>query len=368
MKRACLFFIGDITRDSRALRFLDALKEQYDTHAIVAGNADFTEERFGCTLHSLNSLCGSSLKKTFFDFRKRAAAVGKQLQPDVSIASDIYSLPPAIASSAKGTVMYDSRELYTSLASLVDRPITQLFWKQFEKRYARKADIIITVNESIAKILRATFPMQRVEVIYNYPMIANTARSDLLRKLFSIPLEKKILLSQGGLQKGRGAFLLIEAMKELDDCVLVFLGSGPLEEEIKALATSSEIGSKVFHRAAVPSNELLAYTASADIGLCLIENLGQSYFLSLPNKLFEYIAAGIPVIGSDFPELSRIINHYDVGLTVLPSDVAQLREVIRTLCTDAQLHERFQFNARKASKELNWEKEREKLMGLMNLS
>ena len=367
MKRACLFFIGDIARDSRALRFLDVLKEQFETHAIIAGNADFTEERFGCTLHSLDSLSASSLKKTFFDFRKRAATVGKQLQPDVSIASDIYSLPPAIASAAKGKVIYDARELYTSLASLVERPITQLFWKQFEKRYARKADLIITVNESIAKILRATFPMQRVEVIHNYPMITTSGRSDLLRKLFSISSEKKILLSQGGVQKGRGAFLLIEAMKELDDCVLVFLGSGSLEEEIKALTASDQLATKIFQLAAVPSHELLAYTASADIGLCLIENLGQSYFLSLPNKLFEYLAAGIPVIGSDFPEISRIINHYDVGLTVSPTDISQLREVIRTLCTDAQLRERFQLNAREASKELNWEKEREKLLSLISL-
>ncbi|MFA6234710.1 MAG: glycosyltransferase, partial [Bacteroidota bacterium] len=112
----------------------------------------------------------------------------------------------------------------------------------------------------------------------------------------------------------------------------------------------------------VSSAELSAWTASADLGMCLIENLGRSYFLSLPNKLFEYFAAGIPVVGSDFPEIGAVLRETGAGIAVDPAHSELLRKAIRTLLDDSGRYARAKTACLIASKEFHWEKEREVLL------
>ena len=108
------------------------------------------------------------------------------------------------------------------------------------------------------------------------------------------------------------------------------------------------------------------YTASADIGLCIPENLGLSYFLSLPNKLFEYVAAGLPVIGSNFPEIANIIHEWHVGLTAEADDPGTIALAVRTLLDDTELYESMRTRCRSAAGILNWEKERGSLLEIVS--
>jgi len=118
---------------------------------------------------------------------------------------------------------------------------------------------------------------------------------------------------------------------------------------------------RVFMPGWVPLEELPLYTASADVGLCLIENLGYSYYLSLPNKLFQYIMAGVPVLASDFPEIGRIVRETGVGLPVDPSDPEDVADKARRLLEDGGLRRRCSENARRAAEVYNWEVEKVKL-------
>ncbi|MBN1447376.1 MAG: glycosyltransferase, partial [Bacteroidetes bacterium] len=108
---------------------------------------------------------------------------------------------------------------------------------------------------------------------------------------------------------------------------------------------------------AVPSEELQQWTASADIGLCMIENLGSSYFLSLPNKLFEYIAAGLPVVGSDFPEIGRVLRESGSGVAVAP-EAGLVAEAVHTLIDEPAALQRLHENSRAAAAVYHWDREK----------
>ncbi len=357
--RACLTFVGDILRDSRALRFIEALAE---THAVTALTASREAENRALPsfhLRSLPLLREGKLRRSLWRFWREGGALARTLDARLWIASDLYSLPVASA-GARGSsapLLYDSRELYASIAALHRRPVTQKFWSILERRYARVAGGITTVNDSIAEILRASFPGKKIAVIHNYPSGPFPERADLLRSRLAIPAGMKLLLSQGGLQEGRGGGTAILALRELPECALVFLGSGPLADRWKRLAAECGVEARVYFIEAVPAAEVPAYAASADIGICLIEDLGVSYRLSLPNKLFASIAAGVPVVASRFPEIGRVVGETGAGLTVDPSDPAETASAIRRLLADPHLYEDCRRACLAARVRFTWEKE-----------
>ena len=130
--------------------------------------------------------------------------------------------------------------------------------------------------------------------------------------MLGIPEKYKIVIYQGALSAGRGVDYLLDEFKTVSDSeyVIVFMGYGGLEEKIKKQAENSM---HIYFMPAVSPGEVLDYTASADVGVTLIEDICLSYRYCLPNKLFEYIMAGIPVIVSDLPEMKRLVNECKIG-------------------------------------------------------
>jgi glycosyltransferase involved in cell wall biosynthesis len=108
-------------------------------------------------------------------------------------------------------------------------------------------------------------------------------------------------------------------------------------------------------------SELINYTAGADIGVSLIENISKSYYYALPNKLFEYIMSNIPVLISDLPQMKKIVDDYNVGRYVTLEDKSSLEKVLSEMLNESNSIEQYKINAEKASKELNWQKEFEKV-------
>jgi len=282
-------------------------------------------------------------------------------------ASDLYSLPLAfLASRITGAkLVYDSRELYSRIAALRDRQLTQAFWSFIEQRIIPFADAVLTVNDSLAEIIADRYRIAKPVALMNCPRRRVNQKTDLLRRLLKIPRTSRILLYQGGLQVGRGLFIALSAIVKLPECVLVFLGSGKLRDEIDRRIEKEKLQSRVFILDAVPASELLNYTASADVGLCLIENLGPSYYHSLPNKLFEYIAAGVPVIASNFPEISRVLRTHHVGLCVDPENEAEVVDAIARVLSDNVLRETLVSNCLRTAEQYTWEKEEVKLLQLI---
>ena len=145
----------------------------------------------------------------------------------------------------------------------------------------------------------------------------------------------------------------------------VALGDGRARKALEALASELGLSDRVHFPGYVPMEELLAHTASADVGLSLIQNECPSYYYTLPNKITEYVMAGLPVVASDFPEMGRIIREYQVGETV--KDPGCPQEVAAAICavlTDPERYHEMHLNAQRAARVLNWENEQEKLVAL----
>lgn len=367
-RHACITFIGEVERDSRILRFIDALAETHKVTVISASAEQCDEQRGNFRLISLDVLGHGSLKLALLRFMRSARRIIRTIDVDLFIASDLYSLPAAAsgARAMKKPLIYDSRELYRSIAALHRRPITQRFWNAVERYSLRFATAITTVNESIADILRTSYSSIPVTVIHNYPMLRDFTPSTVFRTRLGIDPTRPILLSLGGMQEGRGAFALLDAMKRLPQCALVFLGDGPLKEKIQLRASGLEMNDRVFVLDAVPSSAVLEYASSADVGCCLIEEQGESYHFALPNKLFEYIAAGLPVVASDLPEIRRVVNDSGVGVLVRPGDAASIADGVHRLLHDRTFADRCRESCTHARTVFNWSREREKLVALID--
>lgn len=208
-------------------------------------------------------------------------------------------------------LVYDAHELETETDGL--RGLRQAMSKLVERMCVRRAHAMIVVSDSIAAWYAKTYRITKPAVVLNTPEHAAPPVSDSLRTMLGIPSDRRIYLYQGMLIPARGIEAVCDAFELLPAPrpVLVFMGDGPLVELVRARAAKNP---DIRHVPAVPPTDILRHTASADVGLCLFEHTCLSYYFCMPNKLFEYIRAGIPVICSDLPELRRVVNGEHIGL------------------------------------------------------
>ncbi len=360
----CFTFVGEVTRDSRLRRFVELAATMAPT-AILALSADGGPGHFAGAHTHIIPMKDKSLRTALPLFWRIDTQTDAFSSCRLWFAADLYSLPLAARAARRsgGVLLYDARELYSSIAALDDRKWTQRFWKLIEQRYAKKAKALFTVNASIADIYRERY--EHVHVVRNVPDAVVTERTYMIEQHLGLKGDAFILLSQGGLQHGRGALLYVEALSQLTDCTLVFLGDGPMKGEIELAAEMHGVANRVHFLPAVPSAELLQWTASADIGLCMIENLGRSYYLSLPNKLFEYFAAGLPVIGSAFPEIGSVLKETGAGIAIDPGSMDDFVAAVRRIRDEEDLRVQLTARSRVAGERYQWEKESEVLHGVL---
>lgn len=350
--------VGDIRFNARALKQLDALSE-LGCRALALG---VTEEALSYEFTPAIEV--RLLKKPegrgplFFrqvHLLMKAAVEGQRAQ--VYHASDLYTLTAMqrAAQSRGARLVYDARERYPYVASTVGRPWVSWVWEMVERRGVRKADAIFTVSESIASHISATYNIDLPTVLYNVPPLQSVERNDTLRALLHIGSEKTILLHQGKMQKDRGCALLIQAMQAVNDAALVFLGDGPLRPQLEDEVERKGLGGKVHFLDPVAPKDLLRYTASADIGVTLLEDTCLNHRYALPNKLFEYLMAGTPVLASDLPEIEHVVTTHDVGRVVYPEDPSVIANVLNEMIAAPDLRQKWAANAPKVFETFNWE-------------
>jgi len=361
----CFTFIGDIQYDSRLSKCTRTLLEKgYRVSAVIASEQSEKRESLGITLKTIRIPQARSGKLRFLSFYLKALLPTLRAGADCYFASDLYSLPLAYfaAKLCHARLVYDSRELYSSIAALRGRRVTQRFWSYIERKIIPRADVVFTVNDALAESISDHYSIPKPVTLLNCPPKQTFQKTDRLRRLLSLPTGPKILLYQGGLQGGRGIHIMLSAMKRIPNAVLILMGNGNLKAEILEIIERANLQQKVFLLDAVPVHDLLEHTASADVGLCLIENYGESYYHSLPNKLFEYVAAGVPVVASNFPEIGRFVESNQVGLCINPENEDEIVAAIQRLVTDAELHKAFVVHCQETAGRYTWENESLKLL------
>lgn len=294
------------------------------------------------------------------------AFVGRvlRLRPEVVHAHDAAMLLPGVigARLTGAKLVYDSHELATGV------PYRDGSWARFvatiERLVVPRADAVITVSDGIAARLEHDYRLRRrPTVVRNITDLRPPPMpTGALRKRLGIG-DSPLILHQGAPAPDRGAEELIRAMTAVPDAHLVFLGSSPFdgfEERLRGLAERGEIAARVHFLPSVPLDELLEWTADADVGISLLQDTCDNHRLALPNKLFEYMAAGVPVVVSDLPEVAELVQSRGVGLVVPPSRPEAIAAGIHEVIAYGKAPE-LRTRIANAAAELSWPRERYRL-------
>ena len=235
-------------------------------------------------------------------------------------------------------------------------------WRGIEQRLIGKADKVITINESIAAELCARYGIDKPEIIRNVAKTPGKTKLFNLREKFDIPKDKNIILYQGVLRNGQGLAYQLDILRYLDNAVMIFLGKGPIEEELRRKASENGIGDRAIFAGRVPPEVVMNYTMSADAGILLMEDVALNNRLALPQKLFQYLGAGIPQIVSPMPEISQFVIGEDTGIVVSLDDARKAAESIDSLFKNKNRYEEIKNRCKISSERNNWERESLKLV------
>lgn len=280
---------------------------------------------------------------------------------DIYFSIDLDTLPSAWFASVfrRKRVIYDSHEYFTELPELADRPFTRKIWESIERFILPKIKYTFTVCDSISKAYEIKYGI-RMKTVRNLPLQASQGSLNT-----NYEPDRKILLYQGSLNKGRGVELMIDAMTHLPDFKLHVIGGGDLENQLKNRVQELGITDNVLFFGKVPFTELNAYTQQASLGLSLEENLGLNYYYALPNKLFDYLQSGIPVLVSPFPEMQNIVNQFECGTLLIDRQPIALANQIKSIFEHSNQLQQWHVRCLDAAKELVWEKDVPELTNLL---
>lgn len=286
---------------------------------------------------------------------------------DVLVANDLDTLFPnyLISKLKRSVLVYDTHELFCEVPELQHRPLKKRIWKFMERMVFPRLKYVFTVNDSIAAIYSKEYNVP-VQVVRNVPLLSNQSNFvKKSRKQLGIPEGKKIILLQGaGINVNRGAEEAVEAMQYIDDAILMIIGAGDVIELLKQLTVNLDLSAKVIFIDKLPFQELRQYTQHADLGLTLDKGTNLNYKYSLPNKLFDYIHAGVPVLSSDLIEIKKIISTYDIGDYIDRHEPEHIAKKISTMLHEETILQFWKKNTKIAAENLNWEKEELQLIAV----
>ncbi len=231
------------------------------------------------------------------------------------------------------------------------------------------ADGVITVNDTLADLQAEYYDIQRPDIVMNCPprFVPTEQGGNRLASALGVGADTPIVVCQGmfSLARGDGVGLtnMVRSAASLKSGVVAFIGNvgdDPQFAELCAFARQPQFAGKVFFIPRVPPTELLSYTAGATVGVIPLILAGLMRFAS-PNKLFEYLAVGLPVVVGDMPPAERICADYGCGMTCDFSSVDAIAATLDRLLQDPDLRATMQAGARRAAEAFNWETQEQNL-------
>ncbi|MBN2310507.1 MAG: glycosyltransferase [Candidatus Hydrogenedentes bacterium] len=295
---------------------------------------------------------------TWIEYVFRTVWKGLRTSPGLVTAYGLDSLLPAwIVARLKGAkLFFYSEELYTDRPGVPMKP----FWNWLERRLIGKADLICTCEPNRSRVLQERYGLDAtpMSVLNVPPRQEPPARRDKIRRYLNehgLPgADAKVIYYHGWVSPGRCADRFVEALQWIERDAILFL-VGPIEDDFKGRlleqARAQGVDGRVVIRGMVPTAELLEYAASAHVGLQVQRNEGLNNYYCAPNKLFQYMAMGVPVIASNFPGMIDVVEGNQVGVCVDPDDSRQIADAANRILADDEQWRAMSANAVRAAQE-----------------
>ena len=329
MRRVYIAVINDLVTDQRLQRVASLLVDQgYDVTCIGRRLRESPSTAFLAfdTKRFRMIFTRGPLFYAFFNLRLFCTLLFSR-RPVLMIANDLDTLPAVFFAGRLRRIplIYDSHELFTQVPELIHRQRVQRIWKGIEGYLLPRVSNAVTVSYPIAEIYRRLYGV-RFKVVRNVPKkIEKPVPKSTVREYDG----KQLIIYQGALNVGRGLELMIETMHFLENVVFLIVGKGDIEMELRTMVEKEDLTPKIHFKGRLTPNELATLTAACDLGISLEEDLGLNYRYALPNKLFDYIQARIPILCSALPEMARIVETYGVGVATSERNPEQLAALIR---------------------------------------
>jgi glycosyltransferase involved in cell wall biosynthesis len=361
--RVLHLLMSDYKIDSRVRNETESLKNSgcvIDVFCLKSGDTEKTELRNGVRIARFGTFADRKILHILTAYLGFLCAAMRKNYRLVH-AHDFTALPIGFLLSRLKRIplIYDSHELWSeSEHENYPRYLLKTAYR-LEKTLAGKADRIITVSDSINQFLRQHFGNPRIATIRNVPSYTVPHRSNILRERYSIPGHIPVLIYQGAISRARGVDVLLGAIEKIKhaDFKFLFLGNGPYVKEVDKFINEHHLKSKIILSEAVPQNELLKYLSGGDIGVHAISSSCLNHEYCLPNKLFEYIHAGLGILCTHLKEMSQLVQDNNIGLTFEDNNLDDLALQMRYLIEHRDQIELYKSNSRRLRETLTWDRE-----------
>lgn len=287
---------------------------------------------------------------------------------DLLIANDLDTLLPnfLVSKMHRKSLVYDSHEYFCGEWSVVNNPHAYKVWHTIEKYCFPKLKKVITVSQSIVNQYEKEYGI-RPFLVRNIPPAAVPNLTET-RASLHIPENKFVLILQGnGINEGRGAEELVQSMPLLSGVHLLIVGNGTVLPQLKTMVQELKIENKVSFIGRQNQDKLFNYTALSDVGMALDKDVSANLRFSLPNKIFEYIKAGTPLVVSNLVERAAIVNQYQVGVVAESLTPQSIARAVESLQHNPERYASCKQNCAIAAHQLTWENE-EKILEKIYLS
>ncbi|WP_347217025.1 glycosyltransferase family 4 protein [Chryseobacterium sp.] len=346
---------SNLYTDQRIEKVCGTLYENGYEVELIGNDWNGAEEMRRPYLFSRIHLASKSLKTAYFEFNWKLyhQLIKKADRNTILHANDVDALYPnyLIAKKLNIPLVFDSHEIFSEMPAIQGK-MSQKLWRYVEKTVIPELTWMITASGSYGRWFEKKYGISPV-VVQNAP-----------RRLgFNIDIPQnnpKILLYQGAINPFRGIDKVILAMHHTENLLLKIAGDGPKKQEYEALVVSEKLQSKVEFLGKLKPEDLRKVTLTADCGMSIEENGGESYFYSLPNKVLDCIQARVPLILSNLPELQNIKNQFDVGELIKDHQPEHIAAAINKVLAKGRDH--YQPELERASNMLCWENEEIKLL------
>ncbi len=280
-------------------------------------------------------------------------------------SNDLDTLLPNFLVSKLRSIplIYDTHEYFLGVPEIQNKVLVKWIWKKIESSIFPRLQHVFTVNESIANLYESDYGLRPV-VVRNIP----TRTSDLPeaedRKKFGWQPTDFIFINQGtGINVDRGMEEFLEAMKTLPyEIKLIIVGKGDVVPALKKKSEDTNLYCRIQFIDPVPYEQMLRFTAMADVGLSLDKDTNINYRFSLPNKLFDYIRMGRPILASNLIEVAQVVEGWNLGQLIKSHSVEDISTAVLKMKEEGT--EKYREGLKKASRELSWEKEVESILAV----